>query len=55
MFKEAMTKALHSMSGLEKEDTETTNMHVGKLSKAIQQFQERVMELKIQVVSRTLQ
>jgi hypothetical protein len=45
--KKAVTKALHSVSGLAQEELESTEMQVGKLSKAIQQLQEWIMELEL--------
>jgi len=55
MIKEAVTKALHSMSSLAQEEEESAEIQVGKLPKAIQQLQARVMELELQEMSRTLQ
>jgi hypothetical protein len=43
------------MSGLAQEEDDSTEIQVGKLTKAIQQFQARVMELEIQPVSSTPQ
>jgi hypothetical protein len=53
--KEAVTRALRSVSGLAQEEEESTEIQVGKLAEAIQQLQARVMELEIQAVSSTLQ
>jgi hypothetical protein len=55
VIKEAVTKAICSVSGLKQEEEDSTEIQVGKLTEAIQQLQERVMELEIQVVSSTLQ
>jgi hypothetical protein len=53
--KEAVARALFSMLGLAQEEPESTEMQVGKLVEAIQQLQERIMELEIQAVSSTPQ
>jgi hypothetical protein len=42
------------MSGLAQEEEESVEIQVGKLTKAIQQLQARVIELKIQAVMSTL-
>jgi hypothetical protein len=55
MFKEAMTKALRSMSGLAQEEKESAKIQVGKLVDAIQQLQTWVIELDLQVVPSTPQ
>jgi hypothetical protein len=44
-IKEVVTEALHSVSVLEQEEEELAEKQVGKLAEAIQQLQERVMEL----------
>jgi hypothetical protein len=54
-IKEEVTRALLSMPGLAQEEPDSTEMQVGKLSEAIQQLQERVMELEIQTVPSTSQ
>lgn len=43
------------MSGLAQMEEETTKIQVGKLAEDIQQLQERVAELELQAVPRTLQ
>jgi phosphopantetheinyl transferase (holo-ACP synthase) len=53
--KEAVTKALRSVSGLAQEEEESVEIQVGKLVEAIQQLQARVMELELQAVSSTPQ
>jgi hypothetical protein len=53
--KEADTRELRSMSGLAQMEQETTEIQVAKLTEAIQQLQERVIELELQIVSRTPQ
>jgi hypothetical protein len=55
VVKEAVTRALRSVSGLAQEEEESTEIQVGKLAEAIQQLQARVMELEIQAVSSTPQ
>jgi len=45
VVKEAVTRALHSMSGLAHMEEETTEIQVGNLVEAIQQLQARVAEL----------
>jgi hypothetical protein len=55
VVKEAVTRALRSVSGLAQEEPESTEMQVGKLVEAIQQLQARVMELEIQAVPSTPQ
>jgi trimethylamine:corrinoid methyltransferase-like protein len=54
-IKEAVTKALRSVSGLAQEEEESTEIQVGKLVEAIQQLQARVTELELQAVSSTPQ
>jgi hypothetical protein len=49
-IREAMNRALHSVSGLAQMEEETTEIQVGKLVEAIQQLQARVVELELQVV-----
>jgi chromosome segregation ATPase len=51
--REAVTRALRSMSGLAQMEEETTESQVGKLVEAIQQLQARVAELELQAVSST--
>jgi hypothetical protein len=51
--REAVTRALHSVSGLAHMEEETVESQVGKLAKAIQQLQARVVELELQAVSST--
>jgi hypothetical protein len=53
--REVVTRALHSVPGLEQMEEETTESQVGKLIEAIQQLQERVAELELQAVSSTPQ
>jgi len=55
LVKEAVTKALHSVSGLKKNEPESIEMQVGNLIEAIQQLQARIMDLEIQAVSRSPQ
>jgi hypothetical protein len=55
VVKEAVTRALLSVSGLAQEEPESTEMQVGKLAEAIQQLQARVMELELQAVPSTPQ
>jgi hypothetical protein len=47
--KEAVTRALRSVMGLEQMEEETTESQVGKLVEAIQQLQARMAELELQV------
>jgi phosphopantetheinyl transferase (holo-ACP synthase) len=54
VVKEAVTKALRSMSGLEQDELELTEMQVGNLVEAIMQLQAWIMELELQAVPRTL-
>jgi chromosome segregation ATPase len=53
--KEAVTRALRSVSGLAQMEEETTESQVGKLVEAIQQLQARVAELELQAVPSTPQ
>jgi hypothetical protein len=55
VVKEAVTRALRSVSGLAQMEEETTESQVGKLAEAIQQLQARVAELELQAVLSTLQ
>jgi hypothetical protein len=54
VIKKAVTKSLHSVSGLAHEELESTEMQVGKITKAIQQLQAWTMELELQAVPITL-
>jgi trimethylamine:corrinoid methyltransferase-like protein len=53
--KEAVTKALRSVSGLAQEEQESVEIQVGKLVEAIQQLQAWVTELDLQAVPSTPQ
>jgi hypothetical protein len=53
--KEAVTRALRSVSGLAQMEEETTESQVEKFVESIQQLQERVVELELKIVSRTPQ
>jgi hypothetical protein len=53
--KEAVTRALRSVSGLAQMEEETMESQVGKLVEAIQQLQARVAELELQAVPSTPQ
>jgi hypothetical protein len=53
-IKEAMNRALRSVSGLAQMEEETADSQVEKLVEPIQQLQERVAELELQAVSSTL-
>jgi hypothetical protein len=55
VVKEAVTRALHSMSGLAQMEEETTEIQVGNLVEAIHQLQARVAELELQAVLSTSQ
>jgi hypothetical protein len=46
VVKETMARALRSMPGLAQMEEDITERQVGKLAKAIQQFQARVAELE---------
>ena len=51
--KEVVIRALHSVTGLEQMEEHPVERQVGKLSKAIQQLQQRIEELELQVVPST--
>jgi hypothetical protein len=53
--KEAVTRALRSVTGLEQMEEDPVESQVGKLVEAIQQLQQRVAELELQAVPSTLQ
>ena len=53
--KEAVTRALHSVTGLEQMGEDPVESQVGKLVEAIQQIHARVAELELQAVSSTPQ
>jgi hypothetical protein len=53
--KEAVTRALHSVTGLEQMEEDPVESQVGKLVEAIQQLQQRVTELELQAVPSTPQ
>jgi hypothetical protein len=53
--KEAVTRSLPSVLGLAKIEEDTMESLVEKLTKAIEQLQERVAELELQVVRSTPQ
>jgi VIT1/CCC1 family predicted Fe2+/Mn2+ transporter len=53
--KEAVTRALHSVSGLTQIEEDTVESQVEKLAEAIQQLQARVVELELQAVPSTPQ
>jgi N-methylhydantoinase B/oxoprolinase/acetone carboxylase alpha subunit len=53
--KEAITRALCSVTGLEKMEEDLVENQVGRLSKGIQQLQKRIAELKLQIVLRSPQ
>jgi hypothetical protein len=55
VVREAVTRALRSVSGLAQIEEETTESQVGKLVEAIQQLQARVAELELQAVPSTPQ
>jgi predicted nucleic acid-binding Zn-ribbon protein len=55
VVREAVTRALRSVSGLAQMEEETTESQVGKLVEAIQQLQARVAELELQAVPSTPQ
>jgi hypothetical protein len=55
VVKEAVTKALLSISSLVQEEEQSAEIQVGKLTESIQQLQERVMEIEIQAMSSTPQ
>jgi hypothetical protein len=52
---EVLSRALHSMSGLAREENEVVEVQVMKLVEAIQQLQARVMKLDIQAIPITPQ
>jgi hypothetical protein len=54
-IREAVNRALRSVSGLAQMEEETTESQVGKLVEAIQQLQARVAELELQAVPSTPQ
>jgi hypothetical protein len=53
--KEAVTRALFSMTGLEHMEEEIAESQVGKLIEVIQQLQVRIAELELQAASSTPQ
>jgi hypothetical protein len=55
VVKEVVSRALCSVLGLAQEEHEAVEVQVMKLDEAIQQLQERVMELEIQAVPSTPQ
>jgi monomeric isocitrate dehydrogenase len=54
-IKEAVTRALLSMSSLVQIEEDTMEIQVGKLAEAIQQLQARIAELELQAVPSTPQ
>jgi hypothetical protein len=53
--KEAITRALRSMTGLEKNEEDPVEHQVAQLVESIQQLQQRITDLELQTVSSTLQ
>jgi chromosome segregation ATPase len=53
--KEAVNRALHSVTGLEKRKEDPVENQVAKLVEAIQQLQQRIADLELQTVPSTLQ
>jgi VIT1/CCC1 family predicted Fe2+/Mn2+ transporter len=53
--KEAVSRALHSVTGLEKKEEDPVEHQVAKLAEAIQQLQQRIADLELQTVPSTLQ
>jgi hypothetical protein len=51
--KEAVNKALCSVTGLEKKEEDPMEHKVGKLVEAIQQLQQRITYLELQIVPST--
>jgi hypothetical protein len=48
--KEAVSRALHSMTGLEKKEEDPVEHQVAQLVEAIQQLQQRITYLELQTV-----
>jgi hypothetical protein len=55
VIKQAVTRAIGFVPGLEQEESNSVEMQVGKLVEAIQQLQERLAELEIQAIPSTPQ
>jgi VIT1/CCC1 family predicted Fe2+/Mn2+ transporter len=53
--KEAVNRALRSVTGLEKKEEDPVEHQVAKLAEAIQQLQQRIADLELQTVPSTLQ
>jgi hypothetical protein len=53
--KEEVSKALHSVTGLEKKTKELVEHQVAQLAEAIQQLQQRIAYLELQTVPSTPQ
>jgi uncharacterized protein YaaN involved in tellurite resistance len=51
--KEAVSRALHSMTGLEKKEEDPVEHQVEKLAEAIQQLQQRIIDLELRTVPST--
>jgi vacuolar-type H+-ATPase subunit D/Vma8 len=54
-FKEAVTRALHSVPGLTQIEEDIVENQVEKLTESIQQLQARVAALELQAMPSTLQ
>jgi DNA primase len=53
--KEAVSRALRSVTGLEKKEEDPVEHQVAQLVEAIQQLQQRIADLELQTVPSTLQ
>jgi vacuolar-type H+-ATPase subunit D/Vma8 len=53
--KKLVNKAFHSVTDLEQKAKEPLDHQVMKLAEVIQQLQQRVVELELQIIPRTLQ
>jgi low affinity Fe/Cu permease len=53
--KEAVSRALHSVIGLEKKDEKLVEHQVAQLAEAIQQLQQRIADLELRTVPNTPQ